>query len=418
MKVDEDMQYSVVCSEHHRGHQNNEQKDKGAVTMEDFKYPSAPGGGLMASASTGQDDSPDAATMGGEAHHSNLTEERRSQTRERVVPGAVRMPGLNNIEGNEDDVLTVTTSDEEQGYIVTHEGTIGEISAEAELVNFDEEAKRVQDQVSQAIQRELQVAAVAEVPPKIDMRWKLAGAFLLLILIVVTVVLAIKLGSDPEPTPVPTQNVSPCGNGTVGSGLCEDASLCCSAGGYCDSTAEHCNSSTCLSGPDCSRRGAPCGNGIVGTGLCKDSSLCCSKYGYCDITAEHCDPSTCWSGPECPRYGPPCGGGIIGTGLCEDASLCCDQYGDCGSTAEHCDSATCYSSPDDSCTREAAVPVSGITLRPNLEPTLAPNVPTMQAPVAPTPAISGGIPGNNVRRASSSKHTLLTDSNPTTSLPT
>ena len=177
MKVDEDMQYSVVCSEHRRGHQNNEQKDKGAVTMEDFKYPSAPGGGLMASASTGQDDSPDAATKGGEAHHSNLTEERRSRTPERVVPGAVRMPGLNNIEGNEDDVLTVTTRDEEQGYVVTHEGTIGEISAEAELVNFDEEAKRVQDQVSQAIQRELQVAAVAG-PPKNRYAMEIGGCLL------------------------------------------------------------------------------------------------------------------------------------------------------------------------------------------------------------------------------------------------
>jgi hypothetical protein len=63
------------------------------------------------------------------------------------------------------------------------------------------------------------------------------------------------------------------------------------------------------------------------------------------------------------------------------------------------------------------------TIQANAGCSNAPTVPTMPGPVAPTPTTtpisppatpptSGGIPGNNVRRASFSKHILLTDSNP------
>jgi hypothetical protein len=163
----------------------------------------------------------------------------------------------------------------------------------------------------------------------------------------------------------------PCGNGEVmGIGVCDIPSFCCSEFGYCDDIAEHCDPSTCWSGPSCSRRGAHCGGGIVGTGVCEDSSLCCSELGYCDSNEAHCDPSTCWSGPECPREGTPCGSGIPGTGLCEDTSLCCGLYGRCDSTPEHCDAASCSSNSVDSCTRDAAVLVNGLfTSAPTSEPT-------------------------------------------------
>lgn len=176
----------------------------------------------------------------------------------------------------------------------------------------------------------------------------------------------------------------PCGGGTVGSGLCEVPTLCCSEFGYCDTTAEHCDPSTCWSGPDCSRRGSPCGGGIVGTGLCEDSSLCCSQYGYCGSTDEYCDAATCWDGPGCPRVGTPCGDGTVGSGLCEDASLCCSQYGYCGSTAEYCDPTTCYSSPDNSCTREAAASVG-------VSPIQVPSLPPSAPPSTPPSAVSDDV---------------------------
>jgi hypothetical protein len=34
--------------------------------------------------------------------------------------------------------------------------------------------------------------------------------------------------------------------------------------------------------------GGTCGNGSVGNGICQDSSLCCSKWGWCDNSAAHC----------------------------------------------------------------------------------------------------------------------------------
>ena len=150
-----------------------------------------------------------------------------------------------------------------------------------------------------------------------------------------------------------------CGDGVVGNGLCQDASLCCSEWGYCGNTLQHCDPNKCWSGPGCSRRGAPCGNGVVGTGVCEELSHCCSESGYCDNTEAHCDVQTCWSGPGCPQDGVPCGDGIIGNGLCADSSLCCSKFGYCGSTVEHCDPSTCYSRPDNTCTREAAVQTPG-----------------------------------------------------------
>lgn len=179
----------------------------------------------------------------------------------------------------------------------------------------------------------------------------------------------------------------PCGGGNVGSGLCEDPSQCCSEWGYCGNSADHCNPTTCWSGPGCPQRGASCGNGIIGTGLCDDSSLCCSQFGYCGSDAEYCDASTCWSGPNCPRSGTPCGDGTVGTGLCDDVTLCCSQYGYCDTTAEHCDVTTCYSSPDNSCTRDAAVTRGdggASPTYPGPSPTPPPSLPTTTTSPPPT----------------------------------
>ena len=61
---------------------------------------------------------------------------------------------------------------------------------------------------------------------------------------------------------------------------------------------EYCDPSTCWSGPGCPREGTPCGGGVVGTGLCEESSLCCSEYGYCGSSSEYCDAATCYSSPD------------------------------------------------------------------------------------------------------------------------
>lgn len=182
------------------------------------------------------------------------------------------------------------------------------------------------------------------------------------------------------------RRLPPCGGGSVGTGICEDVTNCCSQWGWCGKTGGHCDPETCWSGPGCPRSGTsndtPCGGGKIGNGLCQDPSHCCSEWGWCAVYAAHCDTSTCYSNPDnsCTRPGavkrqqpptfppsPPttpspsralptsCGVGFLGNKLCEDPSHCCSQWGWCGVSAEHCDINTCYSSPDNTCTRPDSV---------------------------------------------------------------
>jgi hypothetical protein len=168
---------------------------------------------LMVSPPRCPDVSPGAAAVDtGGVHHS--IERRRIPFPERVFPGAYREGGSDNEEGYDEDELTIQSPIEPPI----------PPTVSAELVNTEEEERRrqdninqalqealqrgrqlVQDQINQALERELQQAVVAEVVPegipKRDRRWKFAGAFLLLGLIVVGVVLGITLRPDDAEQP-------------------------------------------------------------------------------------------------------------------------------------------------------------------------------------------------------------------------
>ncbi|KAJ3233562.1 hypothetical protein HDU78_006366 [Chytriomyces hyalinus] len=141
-----------------------------------------------------------------------------------------------------------------------------------------------------------------------------------------------------------------CGNGIIGSGVCDDSSLCCSPYGWCGSSPEHCGTgseqqSSDNYAPDTSSSSS-CGLGFVGNGKCDDSSLCCSPYGWCGSSPEHCTAGQSGNGVsennDQPQQGSSdsqqgsCGLGFIGNGKCDDSSLCCSPYGWCGSSPEHC----------------------------------------------------------------------------------
>jgi histone H3/H4 len=143
-------------------------------------------------------DGPGTEAWGNEAHHPNATEGRRIRAQERTFPGAFREGGLSNEEGYEEDERTIESHTEPEPIPPT---------LSAELVNTVEEERRVQAQIDQALQRQLQKAAVAEVVlNRGRRRWVI---LLLLILTVLGVVLGITLRPDaavsiPVPTPVPT----------------------------------------------------------------------------------------------------------------------------------------------------------------------------------------------------------------------
>ena len=107
----------------------------------------------------------------------------------------------------------------------------------------------------------------------------------------------------------------PCGDGTIGNGMCANSDLCCSRFGYCGSTDVYCADPESI-----------CGDGRTGNGSCADATLCCSQYGYCGSTAEYCDDDTFLH----------CGDGFIGNGNCQNSDLCCSEYGYCGSTDVYC----------------------------------------------------------------------------------
>ena len=79
--------------------------------------------------------------------------------------------------------------------------------------------------------------------------------------------------------------------------------------------------------------GTPCGDGTVGNGICRNEGDCCSQYGRCGRTAEYCDEEFSSSSNSDEN----CGDGNVGNGICRTAGYCCSQYGWCGITADYCD---------------------------------------------------------------------------------
>jgi hypothetical protein len=140
-------------------------------------------------------DGPGTEAWGNQAHHPNATEGRRIRAQERIFPGAFREGGLSNEEGYEEDERTIESDTE------TIPPTLS-----AELVNTAEEERRIEDKIDQALQRQLQKAAVAEVVSNRGRRrWVILLLLILTALTVLGVVLGITLRPDaPVSTLAPT----------------------------------------------------------------------------------------------------------------------------------------------------------------------------------------------------------------------
>ncbi|KAL1837393.1 hypothetical protein VTJ49DRAFT_3933 [Mycothermus thermophilus] len=138
--------------------------------------------------------------------------------------------------------------------------------------------------------------------------------------------------------------------GSVNGKTCAGSAFgnCCSAGGWCGSSADHCGAGCqaafgtgCTSGSGSVSTDGECGSRNGKT--CKNSGFgdCCSPSGYCGSTGDHCGAGcqsgfgTCSSGSgsistdgRCGSNGKTCTGSTFGT--------CCSSTGYCGSTADHC----------------------------------------------------------------------------------
>ena len=80
-----------------------------------------------------------------------------------------------------------------------------------------------------------------------------------------------------------------CGEGI---GSCNGAQRCCSAEGYCETTASACGSGCQKSYGYCANNSGTCG---PSSGKSCSDGQCCSKYGYCGTGSDFCS-SGCQSG--------------------------------------------------------------------------------------------------------------------------
>jgi hypothetical protein len=217
-------------------------------------------------------------------------------------PGAFREGDHDIEEGYTEDAFTVSVEEdnEEQAPAVTREKSIKPISAN--LVNEEEEDRRLQEKINQAVERERQQAVIAEVVPAGDgdlaernahrfgtrrRYWFVIGAFLLLVVTIAILLVLILTGvskSPPEPGPYPN---------------CKVAYRAYIGNGYCD--GDDYNTTECgWDGGDC----IPCDNGFFGSNCTLDFPNCTvpnPKYignDYCDD--ERYNRSECgWDGGDC-----------------------------------------------------------------------------------------------------------------------
>ncbi|XP_019641419.1 PREDICTED: uncharacterized protein LOC109482960 [Branchiostoma belcheri] len=131
---------------------------------------------------------------------------------------------------------------------------------------------------------------------------------------------------------------------------------CCSSGGWCGSTADHCTCSGCIDYRPKWRSDSRCGPSYpapgANPGQCNPDSdrPCCSTSGWCGNTAAHCTCSGCINyGPrqEKWRSDSRCGSSYpapgANPGQCNPDSNhpCCSSGGWCGNTAAHCTCSGC-----------------------------------------------------------------------------
>ncbi|KAI8829695.1 hypothetical protein BJ741DRAFT_622055 [Chytriomyces cf. hyalinus JEL632] len=214
---------------------------------------------------------------------------------------------------------------------------------------------------------------------------------------------------------IPLVKRDSCGDGIVGSGVCDDASLCCSPYGWCGSSPEHCGTGSEQQSSDNfapanadTSSSSSCGLGFVGNGKCDDSSLCCSPYGWCGSSPEHCTAGQSGNGVSENNNQPEqvssdnqqgsCGLGFIGNGKCDDSSLCCSPYGWCGSSPEHCGGNSAPVQPEPQ--PEAPAPAPEQPAPAPEQPQPVPEQPQPQQPAPPVQSSGGcGVGRINMYRA-------------------
>ncbi|RHZ45180.1 hypothetical protein Glove_688g22 [Diversispora epigaea] len=155
---------------------------------------------------------------------------------------------------------------------------------------------------------------------------------------------------------------------------CPESLPCCSAAGFCGSSAAHCGNGCvpkfsfngkCLGSsnppptkptkqntptkPTKPTKPTP-GQGLCGTSKCNSAAPCCSKFNFCGSTKDHCGKG-CQAGKsfngKCLNSGASISTkitskptqsaqGMCGQSKCTSAYPCCSKFNYCGSTKDHC----------------------------------------------------------------------------------
>ncbi|XP_035660233.1 uncharacterized protein LOC118404941 [Branchiostoma floridae] len=142
---------------------------------------------------------------------------------------------------------------------------------------------------------------------------------------------------------------------TANPGQCNPRSdhPCCSPGGWCGGTADHCTCSGCIDYRPKWREDWKCGSSFpalgANPGQCnpKSDTPCCSSNGWCGNTPDHCTCSGCidyrpkWRDDlKCGTRYPALG---ANPGQCNPSGTypCCSPVGWCGNTDDHCKCSGC-----------------------------------------------------------------------------
>ena len=137
--------------------------------------------------------------MQGRHSSPSVTEKGRVRTQEsRPTVGAFPVGGIDIEEGYEEDEFTIEEENEDQAPEVTHEIPVNPISAK--LVNAEQEEKRLQEKINEAVQKEREQAVVAAVAPRTCTRKMQLFAIGAILLVVVAITTALILMLRKEPS--------------------------------------------------------------------------------------------------------------------------------------------------------------------------------------------------------------------------
>jgi len=153
----------------------------------------------------------------------------------------------------------------------------------------------------------------------------------------------VKVTVAPVPTTAPTKApavvVGTCGSGLRGNGICPNASLCCSAWGYCGTGSPWCDTAApVLATSQPTSTQAPRPPSTTASPTLKQTSAPTVKVTVVPV------PTTAPTKVPAVVVGT-CGSGLRGNGICPNASLCCSAWGYCGTGSPWCDTAAPVAAP-------------------------------------------------------------------------